>query len=295
MAATKYTYLIDTDFTNLKVATDRLSFEIQGSDIITALDRIDTNENDCDIWFKDSLSTGDKTILDGLVGTHDGEPLKQVQVVHPDFSTLENPNLEVQRVALQPGRTHYYMNFRDYKINTGIFAEADSFEDLRVNPADNKRQDWGEMTLVGCYKGDDVGGYTLCTDQTDADTNATLSIWDYVANDQESTPSPVDIDMMGGVLWVDPNLTGAGDDIWKHQFYALMAPGLPTSVGGAVPFFDCYLRPYQGEWASALNTLALKLDPSATVEAARIRFWLYYPAGAKQTHILGLKSYRNKW
>jgi hypothetical protein len=101
--------------------------------------------------------------------------------------------------------------------------------------------------------------------------------------------------MMGGVLWVDPNLTGAGDDIWKHQFYALMAPSLPTSVGGAVPFFDCYLRPYQGEWASALNTLALKLDPTATVEAARIRFWLYYPAGAKQTHILGLKSYRNKW
>jgi hypothetical protein len=290
---TKYGYLIGTDFTNLKVATGRLNQEIQSSAIITAIDRIDTEGDNCDVWFKDSLSTGDEMILDVLIATHSGEPLKQIMEVHTDVATIEHPDREVQRVVMQPARSHYYMNFRDFKLKTSVVDS--SFEDVRVNPLDNKRADWSEMSLVGCYKGDDSAGFTLCDDQTDADSNATLSIWDYLATDQESTPTPVDVDIMGGILWVNEGLSGAGEDIWKHQLYALMAPNLPTSMGGAVPFFDSYLYPHKGKWTSALNTLAITLDPSLTQEAARIRFWIYYPAGAKETHILGLKSYRKKW
>lgn len=75
MAATKYTFSISSAFPNGKVAPDRLTQEIQNSAIVTALDYINTSGDDCDIWFKDALSAGDQTILDGIVATHSGEPL----------------------------------------------------------------------------------------------------------------------------------------------------------------------------------------------------------------------------
>jgi hypothetical protein len=309
MPQTTYTYSIAGDLPSGKVNAEKLDIEIRDSSILTALSYLIINPDDddadrIDIIFKDALSVGDKTILDGdttapaggLIALHDNTettPKREVKV--NNFSTLENSGSghEVQRVVIQPARTDYFMNFRDFMIKTSVVA--DSFEDLKVNPSDNKRLNWDEMSFVGCYKGDDTVGFTVCDDQADADANATLSIWDYVATDQAGTPAPIDVDMMGGVLWVDPALVGTGDDLWKHQCYALMAPNLPASIGGSVPFFDSYLYPRQGEWLSALNTLALTLDPSVTVEAARIRIWVYYPAGAKQTHVLGLKSYRKKW
>jgi len=75
MAATKYTYSISQDFPNHKEDSARLTREIQQSSIATALDYINTSGDDCDIWFKDALSAGDKTTLDGIVATHSGEPL----------------------------------------------------------------------------------------------------------------------------------------------------------------------------------------------------------------------------
>lgn len=77
MAATKYTYSIQNDFPNHKVASDRLKKEIQDSAIVTALDRIATTGDDCDIWFKDALSSGDQATLDTIVANHSGEPLPQ--------------------------------------------------------------------------------------------------------------------------------------------------------------------------------------------------------------------------
>ena len=75
MSATKYSYSISSDFPNHKVASDRLLAEIKASAIVTAVDYINTSGDDCDVWFKDALSVGDKTILDGLVAVHSGEPL----------------------------------------------------------------------------------------------------------------------------------------------------------------------------------------------------------------------------
>lgn len=75
MAATKYTYSIQNDFPNQKVSTDRLLSEIRASAIVTAIDYINTSGDDCDVWFKAELSTGDKTILDGLIAAHTGEAL----------------------------------------------------------------------------------------------------------------------------------------------------------------------------------------------------------------------------
>lgn len=91
MAATKYPYNF-TDFLNDEVDLDSLDSEIRASAIITALDKIETDETTalCDIWFKDALSAGDNTVLDGIVAAHDGvaipDPLTPggVPLVHID-------------------------------------------------------------------------------------------------------------------------------------------------------------------------------------------------------------------
>lgn len=75
MPATKYTYSIATDFLNQTVATDRLSKEITTSAITIALDYITTSGDNCDIWFKNSISIEEEGILDTIVGTHTGNPL----------------------------------------------------------------------------------------------------------------------------------------------------------------------------------------------------------------------------
>lgn len=81
MAQTTYKipdgYSIQDDFPNHKVAPDRLTLEINGSAIITALSGISTSGDICAVIFKDALSDGDVTILDGIVATHSGEPLPQ--------------------------------------------------------------------------------------------------------------------------------------------------------------------------------------------------------------------------
>lgn len=78
MAATEYSYSISEDFPNQKVAVDRLTKEIETSDISTTLDYITANDDDCDIWFEDELSAGDQTILDGIVDSHDGTHLPDI-------------------------------------------------------------------------------------------------------------------------------------------------------------------------------------------------------------------------
>lgn len=75
MPATKYTYSISADFPAQKVDPSRLTSEVQGSSIVTALDHVDTSGDDCDVWFKEVLSAGDETTLDGLVAVHSGAPL----------------------------------------------------------------------------------------------------------------------------------------------------------------------------------------------------------------------------
>ena len=72
---TTYNYTISTAFPNGKVATDRLTVEIQASSIVTALDSISTLANNCAILFKDVLSAGDQTTLNGVVAAHSGVPL----------------------------------------------------------------------------------------------------------------------------------------------------------------------------------------------------------------------------
>lgn len=71
----KYTFSISNDTLNSIVDSGSLTEEIQTSTITTALDYINKELDDCDIWFKAALSGTDQTTLSGVVSTHTGEPL----------------------------------------------------------------------------------------------------------------------------------------------------------------------------------------------------------------------------
>lgn len=73
MAATKYEYTKAIDI-------PRLSQEIRASSITIALDYISVEGADAvDIWFKEAISAGEKTTLDGLVTAHVNDPLPNVE------------------------------------------------------------------------------------------------------------------------------------------------------------------------------------------------------------------------
>ncbi len=72
--AEKYTYNIGSYFPNDKVNVAKLSREIVASDITIALDYINSDQINCDIWFKDTLSESDETVvLSAVIVAHDGE------------------------------------------------------------------------------------------------------------------------------------------------------------------------------------------------------------------------------
>lgn len=75
MAATKYTFSIESSFPNHKVSTGRLLSEIRSSSIVVAVDRIDTSGDECDIWFRDELDSTGIAELNTLIVSHSGEPL----------------------------------------------------------------------------------------------------------------------------------------------------------------------------------------------------------------------------
>jgi len=110
MSETEYTYSISTDFPNGKVASSRLEQEIRSSAIVTALDRIDTVGDSCDVWFKDALSVGDQAILDDIVAEHTGEPL-------PDGPT---PVKQVDTEGLDPDVAENCTEGVDIDVESGV-------------------------------------------------------------------------------------------------------------------------------------------------------------------------------
>lgn len=105
MAATKYTFSVSVDFPNHKVDSDRLTLEIRASTIVIALDYIETDGDECDIWFKDELSAADVSVLDAVVAAHSGEPMPQPAYEAdgtPIFTLKTRQGDDVPEVAIAP-------------------------------------------------------------------------------------------------------------------------------------------------------------------------------------------------
>jgi hypothetical protein len=100
MAEQSYPYSIASDLPGGAVNNEKLLAEIQASAIVTALDRVDSSGDVLSVVFKATLSSEDKTILDGdatgpaggLLAAHDNS-------ASPD---------ETQTVALDPTKTHTF-------------------------------------------------------------------------------------------------------------------------------------------------------------------------------------------
>jgi len=218
-----------------------------------------------------------------------------VQAEISNLATTEDPagsTKRVLRAAPQPSSPGFYMCSRDFKLKCGTLG-SDSFEDLKVDPTTIKRISWNELSLIGVYKGNESDGYTPCTSQGDADNNAILSIWDYQARVQAGANKGqlCEYEIRGGGLYPANPLSGSGADLWKHQMYVIMAPDIPSPYG-CVNFFDGYLKPVESVGLSCENSVASKMDPSVVPYASILRIYMYYPAGAKDEHVLRLCTYR---
>lgn len=303
-----YTYSISSHFPGGAVNTDKFKDEINKSTILTALDTnageivINPNGDDVDridVIFKAQLSAGDETTFDGdvgtgpaggLIGSHDNTPgASRHEVDLVNVAVSADGVIPATPQASTPG---YRMCDRDIKLNTCQAVASDSFEDLRMDISTNDRVNWDEVTLVGVYKDDGTNGIIQCTGQTDADVTGILSVWEYQAHDQTAQKNPIKYDIRGGSLLIASAISG-----YDHQAYVVAAPGVPVSYGGQIPFFDGYLGPLSGETLTSVNPAAVALDPSQNASASVIRIYIWYPAGAKVTHVLRLVTYRpsGKW
>ncbi|MDX1746392.1 MAG: hypothetical protein R3324_10685 [Halobacteriales archaeon] len=166
---------------------------------------------------------------------------------------------------------------------------TNSAEDLKLNPATNKEEPWHEFHLVGVYK-DDGGTMVEVTDQTDADANAILSVWEYRAVRQDDHITQVAFEVRDGNVLVDPTIPDVEDH--DHRAYAIGAPDIPGNLGGQIAFFDGYLGPLKGKKLEATSPTAKALDPANGAGTNIMRFYFVHPAGSKMKHVVRLVTYR---
>lgn len=299
MALTEYTYTISQDFPGGVLNNPgRLVDEIRASAIVTALDHVDTAAGICSIWFKDALSAGDKTLLDGdqtnpaggLIAAHNDAPGPN----SPALVEVSNqPRAREDGVIYsvpKPSSFGYVMCDRDFKIKTCMVTTGSSVEDLKMNTSTNKEESWNELALVGVYK-NVAGTMTLCADQADADANGVLSVWDYHAKMPDGT-TPIDYELRDGLLYVDPTLPV--NETFDHRAYTIVAPSIPGAYGGSITVFDAYLGGNPDGVIEALSPQAQVLDAhgQAGTAASTVRLYIVHPAGSKLTHVLRLVTYR---
>lgn len=169
MPATKYTYSIQTDFPNQAVDPARLAQEVQASAIVTALDYISTSGDDCDVWFKDGLSAGDKTILDGIVAAHSGLPLP-TEAKPVTLSNVLEDDANRLRVSAEPRKagsslvivSHNWCDPRTWytqSLRANALTLTDSGDGLTFNSG---IANWIDLTHGRLYREDVVAAaYTV--------------------------------------------------------------------------------------------------------------------------------------
>lgn len=82
-------YSIQNDTLNSSVSESDLETQIQSSEITISLEGITATEDILKIFFKASLTSSEKVLLDALVSAHDGIPSKQIETVNMIASIAE--------------------------------------------------------------------------------------------------------------------------------------------------------------------------------------------------------------
>jgi hypothetical protein len=245
MAATKYTYLVSTDFTGLTESApslSRLTSEIQESAIVTALDYINMSAGETvDIWFKDALSGGDQTVLDGLVAAHTGEPMPNPTTTDgvPIFS-IENARFESdgKQVMVPSPATHgwntWFTGAGDDTASAPGRGEGSAIR-LSFTGADDKYVDIQFTEPVEMHDGEIFYSPVANWDMDDIFTmSAYLG-----ATSPTSTPGTGNCDKQDSGQGFDFMVPAAGDGDWTLDFTNVWtyAP-VPQSMGGYYWSYD---------------------------------------------------------
>lgn len=126
MAETKYTYSIATDTANALLASDSLEKSIRESAILHALASVVSLGDVLDISFRDAISAGDKTTLDGLVSAHTGVALEQVIIQRNQTiigtDVIKTRNVGKNLLFTKNTTTYEYISI-DFKYLRGGFFE----------------------------------------------------------------------------------------------------------------------------------------------------------------------------
>ena len=213
MAATKYTYSISGDFPNAKVCPDRLRDEIRASAIVTALQSILTSGDDCDIWFKDALSAGDVTILDGIVAAHSGAALPstitKVKIEEEDIATgghYQAQSFEID-LAAAAGITN-----KDITFPMPISLLGASIADTAASAGDSLEVHVAPDTIVGAITSGVEIDDTVINVSPTVTANFAVGFW--VKIDTEDLGRVIAIDAEAGTITVENAATAthtAGD------------------------------------------------------------------------------------
>jgi hypothetical protein len=153
MSAIKYTFSIQDDFPNRKVASDRLSQEVCASAIVTALVRIDTSGDACDVWFKDVLSSENGGVLGGLIAVHSGEPLPEAVPQVSIAGVIPTAQGRVPTAAARPVAPKLTFISPNWCDKTTWHQNAAQVTDELATTADRTTYSVENVNLIDTYHG----------------------------------------------------------------------------------------------------------------------------------------------
>ena len=236
------------DYAKTPIAIDRLTKEIQQSDIVTSLDHMNLFGAALNIFFKSDLSDADKTILDGIVTAHDGTPLPS--------NTLQP--VSIQNIPVVT--TQYELNDKDLKL-----ARAMASVDSGTHSALISFKVPGTFGSDGRYV---AGGYAT-TEDYDKDDYALV----WAADDDRMIAWAV-------ALAMDPSATApVSDDTIKGM-------GVIQGFGVAMPNYPM-VKPYYDDAADMVNqgwyfwptAQGNDLPPVGETEVEAIAGFAFMPSG----------------
>lgn len=245
---TKYTYSISTDFTGLTESTPSttaLTDEIRDSSISIALDYINTASDDCDIWFKDSLVSGDQSTLDTVVANHTGVIPVEEQITTVsgivDISNIATVNLNgphtslnVPRVAIEkPDSTFITLYTHNWCDQTTWYEESTLvISGVATDDGDHLSYSLAHENIIDAYHGKITQEDYL----VDAQSNSyRVSVWvDGEAQteiDPHTTSGDFDINYASGIITFSEALSGTEEVTATYHYANGALNTLPAAAG----------------------------------------------------------------
>jgi hypothetical protein len=215
MAATKYTFSVQGNFPNRKVAVDRLTAEIRGCTIVVAMAFINVAGDTCEVWFRDSLSGGDLAILNGIVESHSGTPIPSgAQPVKLDGVLVTTDG----RITVRESTANRTTSFKLRAISFYTSELVEGFHN--VSPITD--QDYGDVTMR-LFKAD---GSEITTEEDEI--LAVKTILDFEPH--------YNYEIIGGFLDIPSDLKDGTTDQWFIS--AVGVPDYTPEYFGQIDFIS---------------------------------------------------------